>query len=65
MGALRAAQRLGPGHTIVTLLCDGGQRYMSTVHAAAAGAAEGEPQDEDVLAMLLAAELDVPSGPAK
>ncbi|MEK7691293.1 MAG: cysteine synthase A [Bdellovibrionota bacterium] len=28
-GAVRLARELGPGHTIVTLLCDGGQRYLS------------------------------------
>ena len=28
-GAIRLAQELGPGHTIVTILCDGGQRYAS------------------------------------
>jgi cysteine synthase len=28
-GAIRYAQKLGPGHTIVTVLCDGGQRYAS------------------------------------
>jgi cysteine synthase A len=28
-GALRLADRLGPGHTIVTILCDSGTRYMS------------------------------------
>ncbi|MCR9096763.1 MAG: cysteine synthase A [bacterium] len=28
-GALRLAKRLGPGHTIVTVLCDSGQRYQS------------------------------------
>lgn len=28
-GAVRLAKELGPGHTIVTLLCDGGQRYSS------------------------------------
>lgn len=28
-GAIRLAKQLGPGHTIVTLLCDGGQRYAS------------------------------------
>jgi len=28
-GAIRLARQLGPGHTIVTLLCDGGQRYAS------------------------------------
>eukprot|EP00325_Prymnesiales_sp_UTEX-LB-985_P020665 CAMPEP_0174735350 /NCGR_PEP_ID=MMETSP1094-20130205/64829_1 /TAXON_ID=156173 /ORGANISM="Chrysochromulina brevifilum, Strain UTEX LB 985" /LENGTH=152 /DNA_ID=CAMNT_0015938305 /DNA_START=8 /DNA_END=463 /DNA_ORIENTATION=- len=33
VAAVRAARRLGPGHTIVTVLCDGGQRYLSSVHA--------------------------------
>ena len=28
-GAIRAARELGPGHTIVTLLCDYGNRYQS------------------------------------
>jgi cysteine synthase A len=28
-GAMRLARELGPGHTIVTVLCDGGQRYQS------------------------------------
>jgi cysteine synthase A len=28
-GALRMAERLGPGHTIVTILCDSGTRYQS------------------------------------
>jgi cysteine synthase A len=28
-GALRLARQLGPGHTIVTILCDGGMRYQS------------------------------------
>ena len=27
--AIRIARELGPGHTIVTILCDGGQRYQS------------------------------------
>ena len=27
--AIRVARTLGPGHTIVTLLCDGGARYQS------------------------------------
>ncbi|MEL6951858.1 MAG: cysteine synthase A [Pseudomonadota bacterium] len=30
-GAVRAARELGPGHTIVTILCDSGQRYQSKV----------------------------------
>jgi len=28
-GAIRLAKELGPGHTIVTILCDGGGRYQS------------------------------------
>lgn len=28
-GAIRLAKHMGPGHTVVTLLCDSGQRYMS------------------------------------
>jgi cysteine synthase A len=28
-GAIRLARELGPGHTIVTILCDGGARYQS------------------------------------
>ena len=27
--AMRVARQMGPGHTIVTILCDGGQRYQS------------------------------------
>ena len=27
--AIRVAREMGPGHTIVTVLCDGGQRYQS------------------------------------
>ena len=34
VGVLRAAEVLGPGKTIVTVLCDGGHRYLSTIHAA-------------------------------
>jgi len=29
VGALRAARALGPGHTVVTVLCDGGGRHLS------------------------------------
>jgi cysteine synthase A len=28
-GAIRMAEQMGPGHRIVTILCDGGQRYKS------------------------------------
>jgi cysteine synthase A len=27
--AIRVARELGPGHTVVTILCDGGQKYLS------------------------------------
>ncbi|MBB6227614.1 cysteine synthase A [Polymorphobacter multimanifer] len=30
-GAVRLAQAMGPGHTIVTILCDSGLRYLSTI----------------------------------
>ena len=28
-GAIRVAKELGPGHTVVTILCDYGTRYQS------------------------------------
>lgn len=31
-GAIRLAQELGPGHTIVTILCDSGGRYQSKLY---------------------------------
>ncbi|CAA6603484.1 Cysteine synthase [Rhodospirillaceae bacterium LM-1] len=31
-GAIRVAKKLGPGHRIVTVLCDGGQRYQSKLY---------------------------------
>ena len=33
-GATRLARQLGPGHTIVTILCDSGLRYLSTLYNA-------------------------------
>jgi cysteine synthase A len=30
-GAVELAREMGPGHTIVTILCDSGQRYQSKV----------------------------------
>jgi cysteine synthase A len=30
-GAIRLAKELGPGHTIVTILCDGAHRYASKI----------------------------------
>ncbi|TMW66702.1 hypothetical protein Poli38472_014014 [Pythium oligandrum] len=32
VGAVKMAQKLGPGHTIVTVLCDGGERYRSKLY---------------------------------
>ena len=32
VGAVKLARKLGPGHTIVTILCDGGDRYMSKLY---------------------------------
>ena len=31
-GAIRTARMLGPGHTVVTILADGGQRYQSKLY---------------------------------
>lgn len=31
-GAVQVARQLGPGHRIVTILCDGGQRYQSRLY---------------------------------
>lgn len=33
VGAVKAARQLGPGHTIVTVLCDGGHRHLSKFHS--------------------------------
>jgi cysteine synthase A len=30
-GAVKMAQKMGPGHTICTILCDSGQRYQSKI----------------------------------
>ena len=42
-GAVRLAQRLGPGSRVATLLCDTGFRYLSTLHDPAWRAAKGLP----------------------
>lgn len=39
--AVRLAQQIGPGHTIVTVLCDGGARYQSRIFDRAWLAAKG------------------------
>jgi cysteine synthase A len=31
-GAIRIARELGPGHTVVTILCDHGARYQSKLY---------------------------------
>ncbi|MEI8298389.1 MAG: cysteine synthase A [Pseudomonadota bacterium] len=43
-GAVRVARELGPGHTIVTILCDGGQRYQSRLYSRAWLAEKGLAQ---------------------
>ena len=42
-GAVRLAQALGPGSTVVTILCDSGMRYQSTLFNPAWCAAQGLP----------------------
>ena len=42
-GAIRLARDLGPGHTIVTVLCDLGQRYQSKLYDPAFLASKGLP----------------------
>ncbi len=32
MGAVKLARKLGPGKTVVTVLCDGGDRYRSKMY---------------------------------
>ncbi|GMN62321.1 hypothetical protein TIFTF001_031400 [Ficus carica] len=34
VGAVRVARAIGPGHTIVTILCDSGMRHLSKFHSA-------------------------------
>jgi|SRR5690606_7618895 len=42
-GAIRLARELGPGKTIVTVLCDSGQRYQSKLYNPAFLASKGLP----------------------
>jgi cysteine synthase A len=35
VGAVKVARKLGPGHTVCTVLCDAGERYASKVFNAA------------------------------
>ena len=32
VGAVKVARKLGAGHTVVTIMCDGGDRYMSKLY---------------------------------
>ena len=47
-GAIRLARSLGPGHTIVTILCDYGDRYASKLYNADFLRSKGLPTPEDV-----------------
>jgi cysteine synthase A len=42
-GAIRLARQMGPGHTIVTILCDSGMRYLSSLFNKEWLAAKGLP----------------------
>jgi cysteine synthase A len=42
--AVETARRMGPGHTIVTVLCDSGDRYRSRLYDAAWLAGKGLQQ---------------------
>ena len=42
-GAMRMAGEMGPGHTIVTVLCDVGNRYQSKLYNPTFLAANGLP----------------------
>jgi cysteine synthase A len=51
--AIRVARQMGPGHTVVTILCDGGARYQSKLFNPAflrerglPGAAPGWPEGD-------------------
>ncbi|MEM1277481.1 MAG: cysteine synthase A [Pseudomonadota bacterium] len=55
-GAIRLAKDLGPGHTIVTILCDYGSRYQSKLYNPEFLAAKGLPIPD-----WLASTRDVPS----
>jgi len=35
VGAVKVAHALGPGHVVVTVLCDGGARHLSKFHSPA------------------------------
>lgn len=45
-GAIRLAKELGPGHTIVTILCDLGSRYSGKLYNTEFLKSKGLPQPE-------------------
>ncbi len=45
-GAIRMAREMGPGHTIVTILCDYGSRYQSKIYNPAFLREKGLPVPE-------------------
>ncbi|MDH5798716.1 MAG: cysteine synthase A, partial [Paracoccaceae bacterium] len=45
-GAIKLAREMGPGHTIVTMLCDYGTRYQSKLFNPAFLAEKGLPSPE-------------------
>ena len=45
-GAVRMARKMGPGHTIVTILCDSGTRYQSKLYNPAFLTEKGLPVPE-------------------
>jgi cysteine synthase A len=45
-GAIRMAREMGPGHTIVTVLCDYGTRYQSKLYNPAFLREKGLPVPE-------------------
>jgi cysteine synthase A len=49
-GAIRLAKEMGPGHTIVTLLCDYGTRYQSKLFNPAFLQSKNLPTPEWLLA---------------
>jgi cysteine synthase A len=56
-GALRLARELGPGHTIVTLLCDSGARYASKLFNVAFLRSKGLPVPDWLAAKTRAPEV--------
>ena len=46
VGAMALARELGPGHTVVTILCDFGTRYQSKLYNPEFLAAKGLPVPE-------------------